>query len=130
MGDVSRRNPLICTRPRFGGAGKEEKLKKGTKTVSHGISTITGGYSDEDLEKVKERIKVGDILNYPLMQRDGRSAGVLIYRWSKVRVTAKYPHLVTVVGVRRKFPVLGITYSEILADPRITDAELPAVAKV
>ena len=99
-------------------------MKKGTKTVSHGISTITGGYSDEDLEKVKERIKVGDILNYPLMQRDGRSAGVLIYRWSK------YPHLVTVVGVRRKFPVLGITYSEILADPRITDAELPAVAKV
>ena len=105
-------------------------MKKDAKRVSHGICAMAGGYSVEDLEKVKENIKVGDILNYPLMQKDSRSVGVLVYRWGKVRVTGKYPHLVTVTGASRKLPILSITYSEILTDPQITDAELSAGARV
>ena len=92
----------------------------GQKEIKHGIRKPIYGLTTDDIEALRDRIRVGDTLRYPRMMKDRRASGALAESWRDVKVTGKYPHLVTVKGEGPEYPSQTITYSEILTDPRFT----------
>lgn len=88
----------------------------GEMKLNHGITRPFKSLKVKDVEELRDRICVGDILRCPRMVKD--SNGDLIEKWGKVAVTEKYPHLVTVIGPGSKYPVRTITYLDILTDKR------------
>lgn len=91
----------------------------GQKEIKHGIEKQIGGLSVDDVAELRDRIRLGDILNYPRLVRDRNAAGALAERWRRVHVTGIYPHLVTVKGRGTEYPLQTITYTEMLTDSRI-----------
>ena len=90
----------------------------GEMKLNHGITRTFKSLKVKDVEELRDRICVGDILRYPRIVKD--SNGDLVERWEKVIVTGKYPHLVTVTGPGPKYPIRTITYLDILTDARFT----------
>lgn len=76
------------------------------------------GFKVDDIDDLRSRIRVGDKYRCPRFVKD--SNGNLVERWEKVRVTGKYPHLVTVSGPGPKYPIQTITYLDILTNARFT----------
>ena len=67
--------------------------------VNHGIIRSNNGIKASEVEGLRNRIRIGDRYRCPRMVKDAN--GDLVERWEKVRVTGKYPHLVTVNGQGR-----------------------------
>ena len=91
----------------------------GQKEIKHGIRKPIQGLTTDDIDALRDSIKIGDTLNYPRLVRDRNAAGALAERWRRVHVTDIYPHLVTVKGRGPEYPLQTITYIEMLTDSRI-----------
>ena len=74
-------------------------------------------FTTDDIADLRRRIRVGDVLRYPVMKPDKRTGHLFVSRYSNEEVTGVYPHLVTVSGPVR--PVRTITYIEMLTMPAI-----------
>lgn len=66
--------------------------------VVHGIHNLHGCLAKQDIDRMRQSIRLGDIFYYPRLVKDRRSANVLVERWEKVHVIGIYSALVEVIG--------------------------------
>lgn len=82
---------------------------------------LPGRLEKSDLDDIRKRISVGDILYYPRMKK---LAGELIQVVEPMEVIAKYKSLVQVESLGEGGKRTTITYAEMLMDPRILDKKV------
>ena len=66
------------------------------------------------LYRMRNAVRVGDILYMKREVKSADSKNVLEMRIEKVRVVEKYPHLVRVEGEGPELPIRTLTYNELL----------------
>lgn len=78
----------------------------------------------ENVEELKNRIQIGDVLTYRKIAKVKNDPRLLVKVRIKVRVKAKFSHLVWVEEREGKeYPIKTLTYTEILIDTIQKDRE-------
>lgn len=87
------------------------------------------GITAADIQELKERLQVGDILTCEILVKLREDERLLVPVKAAVRVVEKYPHLVRVEAAgKRPLPIRTMTYVQLLTQSD-TQEEEPAPGK-
>lgn len=90
--------------------------------IDHGVYIRTGTKNMiTDIERIRQQIRIGDIVSYPCETVDYRDPALFNKQWTDMRIIGIYPHFAIAerISRRRGAKRCTITYAEMLSDPRI-----------